>query len=874
MRYRWLPASGAALGVALVVGFATWILAPQPALKYQAIGLLTLDSKAPVLLTAESYNGNEFPSYRRTQIDLLKSRAILVPAVQKPLVAEYLSAHAQDPEQVVRYLAANLKIEFGVPEWPSEVLRVTLQGEDPEQTVLLVNAIQETFLEKSIENSKQRQASRLASLKQSYQESLKELQAKHARFLTAAEEMGPVSLADAQIAAMQLADYQKELSRLELAKLRAQSRGKMHTVMKPPQVTPEMLDSWVEKDRQVKELHKRVDAINDDMQRIRAIAVQPESLEEYRELVGLMRLAQDALNSRRNEMRPKIEQRLLQIARDSVVDDENDGPDEQTLTRQAELLAQRTAVQAQKVRELSDKRRRFELVQSEQLQSAKAAVDGLDASNRALKEKIDFLELEKNAPPRVHGIGDVAAEPSNEDDGLKRVRNVGFASLLAAAFTVVGFGWWEFQSQRVRASGDIAGRLGIRLVGTLPSLNGWRLPAPKLYRTVSDLAARDRMQDSVDSVATLLTHEMDAAGARVLLVTSALEHEGKTTLAADLAASFARNGRKTLLIDSDLVRPSLHERFGFPLTPGLSEALWKQTAPDAGVRNLTMPNLSLLTAGRSDPQVMLALGRDAMEPLLKHFREEFELIVIDSSPVLPLAHAMRISKHVDAAVFPGNFRTGIDVGRLAASSHGVASVPGHVDLAKITDPSIPDQLAHFLIMGDAPLLHTDLNDLPRASLGGDDRCAFGWIMGEGLFDVDILSRFAAVDGHWHVPVVGAADQHGVDVLAIEDLAIMLGGESLGIGQLLRGVQVRVINVADGGDPDAGNLRKRFHQHPAPEAGGDAAHGHGVVGREPERPFHSGRGTERRSANAPDAFEKCAPSTGSSCHVASPKPGMI
>jgi polysaccharide biosynthesis transport protein len=650
VRHRWLPASAAALVVALVAGLATWIVIPPLALRYQATGLLTLDSKAPVLLTAESYNGNDFPSYRRTQIDLLKSRAILVPALQKPLVAEYLGTHDQDPEQVIRNLAANLKIEFGVPEWPSEVLRVTLQGEDAEQTVLLVNAIQETFLEKTIENSKQRQASRVASLKQSYQESLKELEAKRSRFLAAAEETGPVSLEDEQIAAMQLTDYQRELSRLELAKMKAQTRGKMHTVMKPPAVTPEMLDNWVEKDREVRELRKRVDAINDELQKIRSIAVQPESLEEYRELLGLMRVAQDALHRRQNEMRPKIEQRLLQIAHNSVVDDEDDGPDEQLLSRQAELLAQRTSAQAQKVRALADKRRRFELVQSEHLQSAKASVDGLDASIRALKEKIDFLELEKNAPPRVHGIGDVAAEPINENDSLKRMRNAGFAALLAAAFTIVGFGWWEFQSQRVHASGDIASRLGIRLVGTLPSLNTWRLPAPKVQRVASDLAARDRMQDSVDSVATLLTHEMDATGARVLLVTSALEHEGKTTLAADLAASFARNGRKTLLIDSDLVRPSLHQRFGVSLTPGLSEALWKQTAPDVGIHNLTVPNLSLLTAGRSDPQVMLALGRDAMEPLLKHYRDTFELIVIDSSPVLPLAHAMRISKHVDAAV--------------------------------------------------------------------------------------------------------------------------------------------------------------------------------------------------------------------------------
>jgi polysaccharide biosynthesis transport protein len=190
----------------------------------------------------------------------------------------------------------------------------------------------------------------------------------------------------------------------------------------------------------------------------------------------------------------------------------------------------------------------------------------------------------------------------------------------------------------------------MRLIGTLPSLGSWRVPGPRLFRTAADSQSHYRMQDSVDSVTTILGHEMEATGARVLLVTSALEHEGKTTMAADLAASFARNGRKTLLIDSDLVRPSLHQRFGQPLVPGLSEALWKQTAPDAGIRSLPTPNLFLLAAGKADPHVMQALARDAMEPLLEQYRQDFEMIVIDSSPVLPLAHAMRISKHVDVAV--------------------------------------------------------------------------------------------------------------------------------------------------------------------------------------------------------------------------------
>lgn len=640
----------AAVIVAAAAGAIAWYLTPQPILKYQATALLSMELKPPVVLTPESWSTNDYPSYRRTQIDLLKSRAILAPAVHRPPVAAFLDARSRDSEQVIRSLMANLKIDFGVTDWPSQVLRVTLQGEDAKETEVLLSSITQTFLERTIADVKERQKSRLDSLKQSYEVSHRELEAKRERLLALAGVAGPVSLEEEQIAALQLADYQKELSRIEVAKLRAQARGKTHTAYKPPAIAPETLESWVDKDRQVNELKKRIDSLNSDLQRIRAIAVQPESLEEYRELAGLLRMAQDALQRRRAEMRPKVEARLQQIARASALESEDDEPDEQTLAREAQVVAQQAAAQTQRLRDLAEKRRRFELGQAEQVQSAKTAVDALDATVRAIKGKIDTLELENHAPPRVHGVGDVAAEPLNENESRNRVRVGTLAALLMGAFTLVGFGWWEFQAQRVRSASDIPGRLALRLIGTLPSVRSSRLSGSNPSNLASDSQAYFEMQDSVDSVTTILGHEMEATDASVLLVTSALEHEGKTTLAADLAASFARSGRKTLLIDSDLVRPSLHQRLGQPLVPGLSEALWKQTGPDAGIRSLDTPNLFLLAAGRADPQVMQALGRDAMEPLLEHYRKEFELIIIDSSPVLPLAHAMRISKHVDAAV--------------------------------------------------------------------------------------------------------------------------------------------------------------------------------------------------------------------------------
>ena len=76
-----------------------------------------------------------------------------------------------------------------------------------------------------------------------------------------------------------------------------------------------------------------------------------------------------------------------------------------------------------------------------------------------------------------------------------------------------------------------------------------------------------------------------------------------------------------------------------------------------------------------------------------------------------------------------------------------------------------------------------------AVLGVDDRLPLVQVVGQRLLDVDVLAGGAGVDGHRHVPVVGAADQDGVDVLAVEELAIVLGGDGLGVGQLPAGVEM-------------------------------------------------------------------------------------
>lgn len=123
-----------------------------------------------------------------------------------------------------------------------------------------------------------------------------------------------------------------------------------------------------------------------------------------------------------------------------------------------------------------------------------------------------------------------------------------------------------------------------------------------------------------------------------LLITSTIPEEGKTTIAANLAAILARKQQpRILLLEGDLRRPSLSTQFGLGKLPGLSEWLQGESRPIQHIYRLEGPNLWLLPAGRppENPLELMQSGR--LSELLKQLSTWFDWIVIDSPPILPLA---------------------------------------------------------------------------------------------------------------------------------------------------------------------------------------------------------------------------------------------
>jgi capsular exopolysaccharide synthesis family protein len=159
-----------------------------------------------------------------------------------------------------------------------------------------------------------------------------------------------------------------------------------------------------------------------------------------------------------------------------------------------------------------------------------------------------------------------------------------------------------------------------------------------------------RLTEAVDSIAAQLHRQAVLEQTRVILVSSPASGEGKTTLATQLALSLARSGRRTALVDFDLRRPALDAVFDFPLEPGVCDVL----RGEANAQQLAQPTategLAVITAGRWDRAAMAALANNAAGPLLEELRQEYEFIVIDTSPVLAVADTRFVSQHVDAVI--------------------------------------------------------------------------------------------------------------------------------------------------------------------------------------------------------------------------------
>nr|WP_026692808.1 CpsD/CapB family tyrosine-protein kinase [Peribacillus kribbensis] len=137
---------------------------------------------------------------------------------------------------------------------------------------------------------------------------------------------------------------------------------------------------------------------------------------------------------------------------------------------------------------------------------------------------------------------------------------------------------------------------------------------------------------------------------QTLIVTSAGPGEGKSTTTANMAVVFAQQGKKVLLVDGDLRKPTVHYTFSFTNTFGLTSVLSKQISFQEAVKTSQIENLDILPSGPLPPNPAELLSSRSMMELLRIAKEQYDIIIFDTPPVLVVTDAQVMSNMCDGVI--------------------------------------------------------------------------------------------------------------------------------------------------------------------------------------------------------------------------------
>jgi len=224
---------------------------------------------------------------------------------------------------------------------------------------------------------------------------------------------------------------------------------------------------------------------------------------------------------------------------------------------------------------------------------------------------------------------------------------------MALAFVV------ENVDNSIRTPQDIEVYCGLPSLGVIPSVvvgkDGHKLLGSTATRQfIQPVTVEHRNSSSAEAFRALRTSLLlssPGAPPQVIMVTSGMMQEGKSFIALNLAVVLAQTGQKTLLVDADMRRPTIHKYLGISSTQGLSACLAGADHPEAMIIAIdAIPGLYVLPAGHMPPYPSEMLASDAMPRLLQGWPAEFRYIVIDTPPILAVTDAAVCARTADVVV--------------------------------------------------------------------------------------------------------------------------------------------------------------------------------------------------------------------------------
>jgi succinoglycan biosynthesis transport protein ExoP len=660
-----------------------WLVVSTP-LAYAIYALVEPTFEAISLLNVEPTQANPYnqamgnnPSAEKpfllTQVQLITSNTVLDGAIARPGISNLpMFRKSKDPKADLR---DDMKVEIVGNN--TYLIRVSLASRNPAEAAAVVNAVVETYLE---QHNRYHQNSNRA-LKLGLESELSKLEAKVVDAQTALEKLvqtGAINIKDQVSLRGQGKEADNVVSfRTVTEEQYAKASGDLW------QNDMRLLDTRLALETAKARLAQAQELSNAEGERRSALeSQQREELirenfkndPDARELLLQIREARKAVTEAKRKARqpsdPSIvaasahwrslnqqwtelwEQKHDEIAATLVAEGADQRP---------EVLGAKTQELESLVKELESKREKLkEMLRSLEIKNTNRNSDEFRATIltqdlaylKRLQEqvKIRLAQLEFEIGQEAYRItvvdkAEVPQSPSNN----KRIKFMAIAPVGVLALMLGLFLLMEIKSERVGDPEALSTRVQSEVYALPP------LPTMRSIRRRADDDADDQIEQFIQRLDHLrfavCGSPDEVEKGRCVLITSAIGGEGKTTLAAQLAARCGNAGMSTLLIDADLRRTGLCSLLDVAEGPGLSDAL---VSDEPVLTELVVPvqggTFHLLPAGTPTPDTSRVLQNRKLGLLIAQFRQIYDLVIIDSPPVLPVPDALILGRWADGAV--------------------------------------------------------------------------------------------------------------------------------------------------------------------------------------------------------------------------------
>lgn len=234
----------------------------------------------------------------------------------------------------------------------------------------------------------------------------------------------------------------------------------------------------------------------------------------------------------------------------------------------------------------------------------------------------------------------------------KTLRDLALAVIMGLMFGIGLAFFIEHLDNTVKTPDEIEQRFGVPCLGMIPVIAEEDIPTDGNGRPelVTTRMTKSTISEAYRSIRTKILFSSAGLAPKIIMVTSSIAQEGKTTTSANLAVTMAQAGSKVLLIDCDLRRPRLHYMLGISRDKGITNVLVGNSDLDDVIVETSIANLYAIPCGPIPPNPSELLGAKQMGKILDILSEKFDRIIIDTPPVSAVTDAVVMAKYVDRVI--------------------------------------------------------------------------------------------------------------------------------------------------------------------------------------------------------------------------------